>query len=341
MKQLPVLRVLSLCAIAAALTFFSACKTKPEYPSDTRDALGTRVTIKLYVEGQAVDSYQRVFDQAFATMSHWEQMTLSRDASNQVHKISEGAGVQSIIIDPTVFEMLMAATRLNDSSGKLFDVRMGPLYDAWGFDGTPMVPDEATLANALSLVRDGGMFVAGKSILLAKEGMRFDVRQFVEGYVFDLIADQLKEQGFTSFSIESPQVFICAGTPPDSRGFRFTLHNPDKADTSWAYLDVPAGAYTYISPVNNRFEKGGQLYHSLLNPNTGLPVNNLAGAIVNADKAATAEAMAYALFVKNSDQEIPAKGQEMIKGRGLIHREGQEYRSELSGSLADRLELIH
>jgi thiamine biosynthesis lipoprotein len=330
MKQLPVFRIVTFCIVLTALMLLSACKSKPVYPSDTREALGTRVTIRLYVEGQTVDSYERVFNQAFATMAHWEQMTLSRGEANQVYKISEGAGTQSITVDPAVFEMLMAATRLHDVSGKFFDVRMGPLYDAWGFDGTPTVPDSAVLANALSLVRDGGMFV----------GMRFDVRAFVEGYVFDLVATQLREQGFTNFLIESPQVFLCAGTPPESKGFELTLHRPDNADSSWATLTVPAGAYAYVSPIKNRFERGGKVYHSLLNPNTGMPANSSAGVIVNAENAATAQALAYALFVKNADQQLPAKGQALMLGSGLIRQEGNKYSWDLTGSLSERLELI-
>ncbi|MBU1920934.1 FAD:protein FMN transferase [bacterium] len=342
MKKLSILMIVVLSAASAGLLVFSACKSKTiEYPTETRETLGTKVTITLYAEGQLVDNIQRIFDQAFATMAHWEQMTLSGGDLNQVTKISEGAGTQSMTVDPEVFEMIMAATRLHDSSGQLFDIRIGPLFDAWDFDSTPTVPDSATLAGAVELVKNGGMFVAGKSILLAKEGMRFDVRHLVEGYIFDLIAKQLLEQGFLNFSIASPSVFLAVGNSPDQRGFDFALHHPLIADSIWANVYVQSGGYAYLSPIIGRFEQDGKFYHSLLNPMTGLPAENLAGTIVHAENAATAEAMAYAVFVRNPDQEIPEEGRELIKGSIKITSANGQFATETSGTLATGFELVH
>jgi thiamine biosynthesis lipoprotein len=342
MKKLSIPKIALVSAVFASLLVFSACKSqKTEMPSDTRDVLGTKVTIKLFIEGQPVDDVQRIFDQAFASMSHWEQMALTPGDQNQVLKISEGAGTQSMTVDPEVFEMIMAATRYHDSSGRLFDIRLGPLYDAWGFDSNPHVPDSASLANALSLAREGGMFVAGKSILLAKEGMRFDVRHFVEGYVFDLAAAQLKEKGFANFTISSPNVFLAVGKSPDPQGFELALHHPLIADSIWADIYVPAGGYAYLSPVIDQFKQNGILYHSLLNPATGLSANTLAGAFVHSETAAGAEAMATALFVKEADQEIPESGLALIKGSIKIKAENGTFTSENSGTLAKGFELVH
>lgn len=335
-------RIAMLTALVAGLLLLSACKTKTiEYPSDTREVLGTKVTITLYAEGQLVDNVQRVFDQSFATMAHWEQMTLSKGDQNQIKKVSEGAGTQSMTIDPEVFELIMASTRLHDASGKLFDIRTGPLYDAWGFDSTPAVPDSAALATALDLVQNGGMFVAGKSILLAKEGMSFDVRFIVEGYVFDLVGKQLKELGFVNFTIASPTVFLAVGQSPYEKGFEMPLHHPLYADSVWADLYVSSGGYAYLSPVLSDFEQDGKTYHALLQPMTGMPADKLTGSIVHAADAATAEAMAFAEFVEDEDNRIPDEGKNMIKGSIKITNVAGELKREAAGTLAEGFELAH
>jgi thiamine biosynthesis lipoprotein len=235
----------------------------------------------------------------------------------------------------------MAATRLHDQSGEFFDVRIGPLLDAWDFDGSPHVPGSADIDSALSLVRDGGMFVAGKSILLAKNGMRFDVREFVEGYVFDRIAEQLRKKGFRKFVIHSPRVWRTVGTLPDDKGFELKLSHPFIADSIWTTLTVSSGGFAYLSPTRNLFSEGGKRYHSLLNPYTGMPGDRLAGVVIAADDAATAQAMAYAEFVRAENDTIPQKGIDKIKGTLEIRSDGGSFTTKSAGSLAASFESSH
>ena len=202
-----------------ALSFAGCGKGGAKGLSETRDVLGTKVTISIFDQGMKAGDAKSIFDESFNLMADWQKKTLDPGDGNQVFGLSKGAGTQSIPVDPSVFEMLMKALRLYDQTGKIFDIRYGPMLDIWGFDSKPRVPAPAELDTAKKLVADGGMFIAGNSILLARKGMRFDVREIAVGHAFDMVANKLAERGIRTASITSPRIFRAIGDPPNKRGF--------------------------------------------------------------------------------------------------------------------------
>jgi thiamine biosynthesis lipoprotein len=270
-----------------ALSFGGCGKGGAKGLSETRDVLGTKVTISIFDQGMKAGDAKAIFDESFNMMADWQKKTLDPGDGNQVFGLSKGAGTQSIPVDPPVFEMLMKALRLYDQTGKIFDIRYGPMLDVWGFDTKPRVPAPAELDTAKKLVADGGMFIAGNSILLARKGMRFDVREITVGHAFDMVANKLAERGIRTASITSPRICRAIGDPPNKRGFEWKIENPTKAGQPWATVWASVGGTAYAPVSTGRFESGGKVYNALLDPRTGLPVADRAGAIVQAPDAAT------------------------------------------------------
>lgn len=322
----------------SALIMFAGCK-KAAAPSETRQVMGANVTISILDPGTKQQDLQPVLQEAFTLLEDWDRKVLQPGGDNQVAGLSRGAGQQSIPTDPDVFDMLMKALRLYDASGKTFDIRYGPMLDAWGFSAQqPRVPTAAELDTAKTLVEQGGMFVAGNSILLAKKGMRFDVREIALGYGFDLVAARLAEKGIRSATICSPRVCRTMGDAPDKRGFKLALAHPLTGAENWATVWAPVGGIAYAPGTVDRFETGGKVYHSLLDPRTGQPAAGCVGAVVQSPDAATAQALAYGMFVSCSDAGFDANGKAAVGGSVLMKAEGGQVTTTATGSLADHFE---
>jgi thiamine biosynthesis lipoprotein len=301
--------------------------------------MGTKVTIVVYDPGMTMQDMKPVFTEVFNLLGDLGRKTLLPGTLNEVAGLSSGAGNQSVPLDATVFDLVMKSLSLYDASNKVFDVRYGPLLDLWQFGAKPRVPAKAELDSALSLVADGGMFVAGNSILLAKRGMRFDVRELALGYAFDLAAAKMTERGVRTAMIYSPRVCRTMGDPPERRGFPFTVANPLKSDTPWAEVWVPVGGTAYASASVDRFVAGGKAYHSLLDPRTGMPAERCAGALVQARDAATAQAMAYAVFVWGTPDSLASEGKAAVSGAAVVRDKNGMLDVSTSGSLAGRIEV--
>jgi FAD:protein FMN transferase len=330
-------RIFLMALAAGAILLAGGCQKRVSGLSDTRNVLGTKVTVTIYDPGLKPDVLKSLFDDQFAFMADWEKRTLSPGADNQVRHISTGAGVQSVTTDQDVFQMLMKAIRLYDNSGQVFDIRYGPMLDAWGFGSGPHVPSPQQLDTLRAYVAEGGMFVAGNGILLAKPGMRFDVRELVEGYVFDQVAARLAEKGIRTATVHSPYVWRMMGDPPERRGFSVTLGNPVTGDSAWATLYAPVGGVAYAAVSKDHFEANGKTYHSLLDPRTGMPANKVLGAVVQAADAATAQAMAYGVFVHGTVDSLDQNGKSAVGGSILFGGTKDRPQITASGSLAERI----
>jgi FAD:protein FMN transferase len=328
------IRILLFAALALGLALLGGCAKKGA-PTETRQVLGTRVTITVYDAGIKLKDIQPLYAEIFAMMADWDKKVRQPGPDNQVTGISRGAGQQSISADPAVFEMLMKSLRLYDASGQAFDIRYGPMLDIWGFDSQPRIPTQTELDTAKALVVNGGMFVAGNSILLARKGMRFDVREIELGYALDLAADMLVKKGLHTAVICTPEVCRTIGDPPDKRGFRVSFPNPVKGDSAWATAWVPAGGVALAASSQGRFSANGKVYHELLDPRTGLPAEKYSGAVVQAADAATAQALAYAMFVNGGDG-FDATGKAAVGGYVLLQGEGK---AGEAGTLAGHFEL--
>jgi thiamine biosynthesis lipoprotein ApbE len=328
----------AVAALVAVVALGAGCRKSVVHPSETRNIMGTTVTIVAYDPGLTMPDVKPIFAKVFDMLSNFERMTLLPGTLNQVAALSKSAGNQSLPLDTSVFGMLMKALRFYDTSGKVFDVRYGPMLDLWQFGEKARIPTPSELDSVRTVVVDGGMFVAGNSILLAKRGMRFDPREIALGYAFDLAAAQLA-QSVRNAMIYSPRVCRAMGDPPERRGFLFAIANPLHLDTAWATVWVPAGGTAYASAGVDRFESGGKAYHSLLDPRTGMPARTCAGALVQAADAATAQAMAYSVFVWGTPDSLAAKGRAAVNGSVIMHEQDGDFELSASGSLAGRIEV--
>jgi thiamine biosynthesis lipoprotein len=327
-------------ALALTTVWWMGCRKPVVSATESRSILGTTVTVAIYDQGIEPRELKSTFADVFAVADDWEKRTLAPGELNQVAQITKGSGVQSIPVDAAVFAMLMKALRLYDATGEAFDIRYGPMLDLWGFDGRPHVPTQVEIDTAKSLVRDGGMFVAGTSILLGKKGMRFDVREIAVGHAFDQMAARLAARGIRSAMISSPRVCRTMGDLPDRRGFKWTLADPSDPKKPWAAVWLPVGGAAYANVSVNRFTSGGKAYHSLLDPRTGYPGDRCEGAVVQASDAASAQGLAYGLFVLGSTDAFDKTGKAAVSGSLVVQQEGSRLKVAKSGSLADNFESV-
>jgi FAD:protein FMN transferase len=333
--------VFRVLAVSLIVLLATGCKKQaPASSSNTQAVLGTDVTIAFYDPGLTAEKTGPLFKEAFDILANWDRIALKPGPDNQIARITQGAGVQSVSVDDAVFEMLTKALKFYDVTNKTFDIRYGPMLDLWGFDKDPHVPTAAQLDSVKSLVATGGLFVAGHSILLAKKGMRFDVREIVVGHAFDMAAAKLAEKGVRTAMISSSRVCRTIGDPPTPRGFPWLIASPLSMKGPWGTLWVPVGGAAYASRSGERFQSNGKWYYNLLDPRTGNPADKCMATMVQSADAATAQALAYATFVWGSIDSIDAAGKSAAYGTVIVGLQGEVLKPVTRGSLTDHFETL-
>jgi len=276
---------------------FSGCTPKQKPISETRPLLESEVTITIYDKGQTRESLQPAFDEAFQVMKELESKILLPGPDNELEKLAVSAGGQSVPLSPPVFDLLMEALRLYDQTEKIFDIRVKPMLDAYSFGAKPRVPDDSELDTLKNLVAQGGLFVAGKSILLSKKGMGFTLYKIGPGFILDQAAAALASKGIQTATIQAGRLIRLMGEPPSAQGFPVSIDNPSNPSKPLGTIYLPAGGYAMVANDEGAFEKNGKKYHMLLDPRSGKPADLCTAFAIHAKSAAEAQPLALSAFI--------------------------------------------
>ncbi len=230
---------------------------------------------------------------AEARLLELEKQFSVTEAESLVSRINRGERPE---LTAEAAHLLLTAQRVTRESDGAFDVTVYPLVEAYGYyTDEYRVPSDAQLSTLLTLV--GGDAYQNGSLSLS-EGQKMDFGGIAKGYLADVCADLLRDEGASGVLLSFGGNVCARGNKPDGSLFRVAVMDPK--DTS-AYLGtvemtdaslVTAGAY------QRGFEENGVYYHHILDPKTGRPAQSgLLSATVLCKDGARADALATACFV--------------------------------------------
>ena len=200
-----------------------------------------------------------------------------------------------------------------------FDPTVGALVNAYGFGpDTSYTPISEEQRDEI-LIHTGW----NKTKLTPKKTIRkehpqvyFDFNALAKGYVVDVIADLLRENGSTSFLVEIGGEIVAEGLSPKSQQpWKVAIDDPRQTEERSFIAVVPLTNQALATSGNYRKYKldkttGKRLVHSI-NPKTGNPFpTEVLSASVTAPTCMEADAFATALMVMPLEES-----------RALIERE--------------------
>lgn len=192
--------------------------------------------------------------------------------------------------DTILFDLLQKILpHCNDT----FDISIRPVSKLWDFKSeNPMVPDEAQLSENLKSVGYQNIVISDDAIQL-NNNAEIELGAVAKGYVCDQVAKMLSDKNALidiGGTVKTVGKEITAGVKsPDYDGLlcSFALPNGSAVSTSGSY--------------ERNFILNDQLYHHILDPKTGYPVeSNLVSVTVICDSALEADILSTTLFLENS-----------------------------------------
>lgn len=199
--------------------------------------------------------------------------------------------------------VLERAHAIAEASGGAFDPTVQPLWtlyeDHFGRPTPdPAGPPVAAIEAARRVVDYRGVDVTGHTIRYASPGMSMTLNGIAQGYITDVVADLLRNEGFDHVVIELGETRVL-GTHPEGRPWLVGLKDFDGGTDRTIELvnesSATSGGYGTV------FDLTGE-HHHIFDPDTGLSANRLAEVVVTAPRATDADALATALFVAGEDR---------------------------------------
>lgn len=227
---------------------------------------------------------------------------------SDVTKINEnGSGEVS---EETAF-IMNRAMQVSEKTNGAFDITVYPLMELWGFTTKNYrVPESSEIAEALKGVSYTNVSVNGQQVALTG-GSSIDLGGIAKGYTSSRVIQIMKDCGIEHAIVNLGGNVQVLGTKTDGSDWRVAIQNPASENSYLGILSTADKAVITSGGYERYFEQDGQVYHHIIDAQTGYPSDSdlTSVTIVHSD-GTTADALSTALFAMglNGAKELYRSG---------------------------------
>lgn len=231
--------------------------------------------------------------------------TLVRELdSKQLSRYTSGSEISRInseaetVLSDEVRDYITELLEVGKMSGGKFDIALGAVSDLWSFNDSPRVPSTDELSEALSRSGSDKLSLSGNTLTRA-DGCIIDFGSAGKGIALDKVKSYLSDKKISSAVVSVGGSVLLYG----KGSFNVGVRDPwGEAGRSVMTVRLGAGCVSTSGSYERCFEQGGKRYHHILDPDTGLPVENgLVSVTVISDSGLLSDALSTACFVLGAE----------------------------------------
>lgn len=232
----------------------------------------TPCTITIYeMESEAAGE---LITEAFSICADLESKLSKTVEGSDVSCINESKGQPTKVSGETI-EVLKKGLYYSALSEGVFDITVGRLTELWDFQEERKVPEEAEIRAGIDTVGYENLMIEEPFVTLTRPEAKIDIGGIGKGYAADQITAFLKANGVEKAIINFGGNIVTMGEKAEGVPWEVGLDKPfsDRSEIVGTMKTVDQTVVT--SGVYERFfEENGVLYHHILNPETGKPVES-------------------------------------------------------------------
>jgi thiamine biosynthesis lipoprotein len=277
--------------------------------------MGTRVALSLRAD--SADRADAAASQAFARLDRLTALLNRYESSSPLATLNDAGTLSDA---PTALTAVLdLALGMARATSGAFDPTVAPLVNLFG-GSEPRIPpaelarglnpgrrhrprpppDPADLAAARELVGSEHVQRKGERIGLARQGMSLTLDGVAKGWIVDAMAAGLQDAGIGDFLVDAGGDIRAQGRPEPGRPWTVAIQDPDLGERWPDVIGLHGGAVATSGSYEFYFDPGRTRHHIVAGGDAKSP-NELVSVTVCAPDAATADALATAVFVLGPD----------------------------------------
>jgi thiamine biosynthesis lipoprotein len=270
----------------------------------SHQAMGTAFTVVAY--GSNASYVQEVAEEAFGEIDRLDNQLSHYKPASELSAINRVAAARAVIVEPGLFKLLQSSVRYSQDTGGAFDITVGPLMKAWGFfRGEGRLPSGSAVAEAMERVGYRHIILdpSTRRVAFERPGIELDLGGLGKGYAIDRAAEILRTYGIEQALISAGCSSLFAlGAPPGEQGWRISIRDPFEAAKTASSIQLRNLALSVSGSYEQFFKCGGKTYTHVMDPRTGMPVENMLSTVVVSSSTADSDAVSTSLFVLGVDR---------------------------------------
>ena len=209
----------------------------------------------------------------------------------------------------TVFHKAMNVSKATDGA---FDITVAPLVNLWGFGFKNS--DNVSQQTIDSILQ----FVGYQKVQLDEDGRLhkldprtvMDASSIAKGYMSDVVAEFLQQQGVTNYMVEIGGEIALNGVNPNGNAWGIGINQPTDDSTQMNNelqnaIFLTHGGVATSGNYRNFYMKDGKKYAHTIDPHTGYPIQqDILSSTVIAQDCMTADAYATAFMVLGKEKAL-------------------------------------
>lgn len=267
----------------------------------------TNITIYTHTE----EEFEEYAALAEAELEHYHQLfDIYHDYKNvnNVKTINDRAGVEAVLVDPELLELLEESVEMYEQTDGMVNVAMGSVLSLWHDrrEAGKANPDQARLPDTTELLLaaehvdiENLVLDKEKSTVYLRDGaMSLDVGAVAKGFTAQRLCDKLREAGVTSALISIGGNVQAIGKRGDGQPWRVGIQNPDlSSQQGYLYAtSLEDVALVTSGDYQRYYEVDGVRYHHIIRPGSWMPWNEYASVTIRCANGMQADALSTAVF---------------------------------------------
>ena len=275
--------------------------------TQTFEYLGTNISVDIYTTSKK--KADKAFKGVEEIYQEYDELT-SRDVGSVLYDIHNNTSKEQYIkIDSKLYEMIEYGLEWYDESDGLLNINTGDLTDVWNKYRTngDGVPTKEELNNVDIDIKDIVLLDDNK---IKNTHPNIDLDMIRHGYVTEEVGEYLEDNGIKVYLINAGGTMKAGEYYEKTGKYLVGIESPFISDANelLTSIELIENSVDSTGSYQLYYEYKGNLYHSIINPMTGYPAENMVGVTVVTENSADAEALSYVLFLMT----IP-EGQTFIK----------------------------
>lgn len=253
--------------------------------------MGTLFSIKVYAESE--EQASTACSAAFEEARELEAILSARRAESELSRLNKTPANTPFPAGKTLFHALETALHYASLTNGAFDPTLGSCMHLWRRTlARKTLPTPEQLAQTRNSCGFTQLEVNPKSIIKRAEGMKLDLGGIGKGMAVDAMAQCLKSAGLSRFCISSTSDVLAGDPPPGKTCWKVCLD-----EHSGEFISLVNAAVSTSGDKNQFVVIDGKRYSHILDPVTGLGLEDGRTVTVRAQNASEADALATAFCV--------------------------------------------
>ncbi|MEM4248041.1 MAG: FAD:protein FMN transferase [Candidatus Nanoarchaeia archaeon] len=261
--------------------------------------MGTIAEIQFYGDEKrtqkAADIVKKKFDEIEKTFSIF-------DPASELAKLNSNAFNTPFQCSEQLWELINKARFFHKISDGAFDISCAPLMELWGFYRKQgQLPKKSEVESTLQRVGLDKIIFDDKnhSVQFTVPGMRLDFGGVAKGYAVDLATEAAKAAGIKAGIINLGGNLKCLEEPPPKKkAYTIGIRDPFNKNSVCGTVELLNKSCSTSGNYEKYVNIEGKRFTHIMNPSTGMPVENSISVTVITESACDADALSTSFFIQ-------------------------------------------